>query len=229
MKDPFEVSGNWRPAWLGASVQTLTPKMAAAYGLPGPWGSIVASIADGSPAAQARLGPGDIITSIDGRDRKDSRALMREIVETPAGTTVKLGVWRNGTQNDIPVTLADLPPGWSLPVFLGGGGVPKPDIPAEALVNYGLEMAPIAPDLRARYGIDANRQGVVITAVAIGSEAADLDINAGMVILRVRDTPVSLPEEVLNLVETDRLQKRPFVPMLFWSPAGLRWVPFTLP
>ncbi len=32
-------SGRLKPAWLGARVQSLTPDLAGAYGLPGPWGS----------------------------------------------------------------------------------------------------------------------------------------------------------------------------------------------
>src|SRR6516225_5428753 len=55
--------GNWRPAYLGAGILRLTPDLAAAYGLSGPWGSIIASIRDGGPPALAKLRTGDIITN----------------------------------------------------------------------------------------------------------------------------------------------------------------------
>ena len=218
----------WRPAWMGATVQTLTPDLAAAYGLPGPWGSVIAAVADGGPAAQAKLRRGDIITSMEGKELTDSRALMRAIVETGAGETVRVGIWRDGKQDYVPITLADLPAGWSLPVFLGGAGNPKPDLPPEAFVNFGLQLSAITPDLRAKYKLDPNLQGVVISAVAIGSEAANRQVDAGAVILAVRDTTIATPEEVLTAVDKERQQKRSFVPVLLSVSGGLRWVPFPL-
>jgi serine protease Do len=217
-----------RPAWMGATVQTLTPDLATAYGLPGPWGSIIAAIADGGPAAQAELHRGDIITSMEGKELRDSRALMRAIVESGAGETVRVGVWRDGKQETIPVTLVDLPAGWSLPVFLGGAGNPKPDLPPEALVNFGLQLSAITPDLRSKYNLDPSQQGVVISAVAMGSQAANRKVDAGAVILAVRDTAVTSPDEVSKAIDNERQQKRPFVPILLSVSGGLRWVPFSL-
>jgi serine protease Do len=229
MHDPLATgSKDWRPAYLGASVQALTPSLASAYGLPGPWGSIVASTDKGSPAAEAGLRAGDIITGIDGKDLKDSRALMRAIVESPSGTTIKLDVWRDGRQEAINVTLIDLPAGWSLPAYLEGGGVSPPNIPPEALDNFGLQLAALTPDLRTKFHIDRNAQGVVVTAVAIGSKAADHDIDAGMVILKVRDAAVVSPEDVIKYVNQERQQKRPSVPMLVSNAGALSWVAFSL-
>lgn len=218
----------WRPAWLGATVQTLTPNLAAAYGLPAPWGSIVAAVTDGGPAAQAKLRRGDIITSMEGKRLSDSRALMRAIVETGAGETVKVGVWRDGKEDIVPVTLVDLPAGWSLPVFLGGAGNPKPDLPPEARVNFGLQLSAITPDLRAKYNIDPNQQGAVVTAVALGSVAANNSIDAGAVILAVRDTAITSPADVVKAVDVERQQKSAFVPVLISVPGGLRWVALPL-
>jgi serine protease Do len=62
-------SGKGVLAYMGAQVVSLTPDLAAAYGLPGPWGSIVVKVPDGTAAAQAKLRAGDIITSLE-----DSRA-----------------------------------------------------------------------------------------------------------------------------------------------------------
>ena len=102
-------SGKMRPAYLGAKVQSLTPDLGDAYGLQGPWGSIVQQVQDGSPAAQAKLRAGDIITSFGNKFTKDSRALVRAIVATLPGTTVILGVLRGGNEEIIPVTLTGLP------------------------------------------------------------------------------------------------------------------------
>jgi S1-C subfamily serine protease len=89
-------TGRAKPAYLGAQVQSLSPDLADAYGLPGPWGSVVLKVANGTPAAQAKLLPGDVIISFEDKDARDSRALMRGIVQTLPGTTVALGVVRAG-------------------------------------------------------------------------------------------------------------------------------------
>jgi serine protease Do len=113
-------------------------------------------------------------------------------------------------------------------VFLGGAGNPKPDLPPEAFVNFGLQLSAITPDLRVKYKLDPNLQGVVISAVAIGSEAANRQVDAGAVILAVRDTAVTTPGDVLTAVNNERQQKRAFVPILLSVSGGLRWVPFSL-
>ncbi len=81
-------------------------------------------------------------------------------------------MWRDGKQDDTPVKLADLLAGWSLHAFRGGGGIPKPDLPPEATINFGLQLSAITPELRAKYQIDPSHHGVVVSAVAMGSVAA---------------------------------------------------------
>ncbi len=221
-------SGKMEPSYLGAQVQALTPDLANAYGLPGPWGSIVVDVTDGSPAAHAGLRPGDIITSFGTKFAADSRALMRDIGETIPGTTVNLVVVRGGTEQTVPVTLIGQPAGQSYSTFLGQPGVPKPELPPEATTNFGLEMAAVTPELRAKYKLSEQQQGVVITGVAIGSTAANAKIDAGSVIMRVRNTAVASPDDVQKVVDDERAQKHPFVPMLISEPSGRRWVSLQL-
>jgi serine protease Do len=220
--------GKARLSYLGAQVLPVTSDLASAYGLPGPWGSIITKVQDNSPAAQAKLRAGDIITSFDGKDVTDNRALLRSIVETSPGTMVTLNVWRDGKAEKVSVTLVDLPANQSYGAFLGGAGVAKPDLPPNTFVNFGLEMAAVTPEIRARYNLDAQQEGVVATAVAMGSVAADNGINAGAVIVQVRDTAVVSPDDVLKSVNNEREQKHLSVPILLSEFTGLRWVSFPL-
>ncbi len=215
---------NMKPAYLGVQIQSLTPDLANAYGLPGPWGSIVLKVLDGTPAAQAKLRAGDIITSVGDNFAADSRALLRDIVQTVPGTTVMLGVLRDGTQQRVRVTLTEVPDYALYGTFLGEPGAPKPKLPSEATTNFGLRMAAITPELRAKYHLNDQQQGVVITGIAIGSTAANAKINAGTVIVQVRDTAVASPDDVVKLADGERKQMHPFVPMLIAEPSGLRWV-----
>ncbi len=221
-------AGKLQTGYLGAQIQSLTPDLADAYGLPGPWGSIVVKVTDGSPAAQAGLRRGDIITSFGPKFAPDSRALMRDIVMTAPGTSLALGVLRGGTEQTVPVTLAGLPGNQSYPTFLGQPGVPKPKLPPEATTNFGLEMATITPELRDKYKLDAQQQGVVVAGVAIGSAAANGKINAGSVILQVRDVSVMSPDEVIHAVDQERNSRQTVVPILLSDPSGSRWLALPL-
>jgi serine protease Do len=217
------------PGTIGAGVKAVTPDLAAAYRLPGPWGAVIASIAPAGPAANAKLRIGDVITFYGSKPISDSRALMRAVVESPPGVPVALGLWRDGAMERVVITPEALPTLSDLPVFLGDPGAPKPNVPAEVLANFGLQMAAITPELRNKYGIAADREGVVVTGVGIASEAADRGVGAGLVIQRVRNTAVTTPEQVLALIDTEREHKHPAVPMLIADPVGdgLNWVPFT--
>jgi serine protease Do len=188
----------------------------------------VLKVASGSPAAQANLLPGDVITSFQDKEARDSRALMRNIVETLPGTEVTLGVVRDGKVQKVPVTLGELPAHETYGTFLGEAGIAKPDIPASALVNFGLQLAALTPELRAKYKLDEQQKGALITGVAIGSTAADHDIDAGSVIVQVRRTLVTSPDDLLENIGKEREQKKSSVPMLIAEPSGLRWVPMQL-
>jgi serine protease Do len=213
-----------KPAWLGARVQSLTSDLADAYHLPGPWGSIILEVPDGTPAAEAGLRIGDIITSFGNDFVSDSRALLRHILETVPGTTVTFGILRDNTRQMMPVTLTEVPEAGWWGTFLGEPGAPKPKLSAEATTNFGLQLAAITPQLRATYHLEGPQQGVVITGVAIGSAAANAKINAGTVILRVRNSVVTSPDDVLKAVDDERKQMNPSVPILLVERPGRRWV-----
>jgi S1-C subfamily serine protease len=63
---------------------------------------------------------------------------------------------------------------------------------------------------------------VVITGVAIGSTATNANINAGAVITRVRDAAVTSFDDVVKVINQERQQKHPYVPLLLTEPSGLR-------
>jgi serine protease Do len=220
--------GKGQVAWLGAQVVSVTPELAGAYNLPGPWGSIVAQVPDGTPAAKAQLRTGDIITTFDGKQVSDSRALLRAVIRTEPDKAVRLGILRGGQPMEVPVTLAELPPNQSYGSFLNDPAVAKPDLPPEAFVDFGLLVASITPELRAKYQLSATQQGVVTTGVAIGSAAANKRIDAGTVILRVRDTPIASPAEFRSSIDSERAQKKSFVPLLISQQGALTWVAFAL-
>jgi len=62
-----------------------------------------------SPAGRAGLLAGDIILRVDGRPVEDVGHLMRLIGGAIQGTTIRLAIDRDGTEQDLPVTLGSRP------------------------------------------------------------------------------------------------------------------------
>jgi serine protease Do len=95
--------------WLGVQVQPVTTGIAESLGLKKVQGALVDEAQPDTPAAQAGLRPGDVITSVNGNAIKDSRSLAREISGMAPGTSAKLDILRKGEPQTLTVTLAKMP------------------------------------------------------------------------------------------------------------------------
>lgn len=64
----------------------------------------------GSPSYQAGIGAGDIITSVDGKDLSGMPlAQVRHLLDSPAKTTIELGIRRDGAARRITATTGEFP------------------------------------------------------------------------------------------------------------------------
>jgi len=74
-------------------------------------GLVIVNVTEGSPAAEAGLVQGDIITAIDGEGLDSPRALVEAIQKRNPGEKVTLSVYRtrNGAQREVEVTLGEHP------------------------------------------------------------------------------------------------------------------------
>jgi S1-C subfamily serine protease len=68
-------------------------------------GALVQAVEPGSPADTAGIQAGDLITSINGKAIADGTALQQAIRAQKAGTTVTVGITRNGTPTTLKATL----------------------------------------------------------------------------------------------------------------------------
>src|SRR5579864_3812971 len=106
-------------------------------------GVLVQQVQPGGPADKAGMKPGDIITTLDGRQIKDGDDLVNEIASRRPGSTIRLGYMRDGKQQDATVTIGDRDK-----VFADLGqqtGQPAPDNsgqPGEAKLGIVVHDAP---------------------------------------------------------------------------------------
>ncbi|MGH6702862.1 MAG: Do family serine endopeptidase, partial [Bradyrhizobium sp.] len=101
--------GSVKRPWLGAKLQDVTTDIADSLGLKRPAGALVASVSAGSPAAQAGLKTGDVISTIDGIAVEDPNAFDYRFATKQLGGAAQIGLVRQGRDMTITVALRALP------------------------------------------------------------------------------------------------------------------------
>jgi S1-C subfamily serine protease len=119
-------TGTVKYAYLGLSSEDLFPQLARHLGVPVDHGSIVGSVAPGSPAARAGLVGGtrriafdvqqymvggDVVSKFDGRELNNNYNLVTAVTDANPGQSVTLEVWRGKSKREVRVTLGTRPSG----------------------------------------------------------------------------------------------------------------------
>jgi serine protease Do len=92
--DMLVKDGKVSRGYLGVNIATVTPELAQKEGLPANRGALIAGVQAASPAQQAGLVDGDIVTAINGTEVRTSDVLHKLIATYKPGTTVELEVAR---------------------------------------------------------------------------------------------------------------------------------------
>ena len=90
--DMLVADGKVVRGYLGVNIQTVTQKLAKTQQLGAEHGALVAGVMPGTPAAQAGLTEGDVITQINGTTISSSETLMNTIALLHPGTVITLAV-----------------------------------------------------------------------------------------------------------------------------------------
>jgi serine protease Do len=143
------------------------------------------------------------------------------------GTEAPVTVWRNGKEEQVRVTVAELPADQTA---AAAPATPERTPPGAAveLAGLGLKVAAISPDLKQRFSLRDDARGVVVTDVTAGSSAAERGLTPGDLIIEVQQTRVSNPQEVREQLDRLRKQNRASALLLVENGQGQRFVPLRL-
>jgi serine protease Do len=192
--DQLEEHGHVTWGWLGVAIQNITPSIAKGLGLNAEQstGALVASVVPDSPAAKAGLKSGDVITAAGGHEIKTVHDLPRLVAATPVGTKLDLKVLRNGKEQTVEATIAEMP---QKVAAAEEGQQPSAEQGHQASVALGMQLVPLTPHLRSQLQVPKDVNGVVIDHIANDSPARALGLQAGDVIVSIDQKPVTTPEE----------------------------------
>jgi S1-C subfamily serine protease len=82
--------------WIGVQVRPITAAFADSLGMAEPYGAIFAKPDPDSPAANAGIEEGDVITEIEGSPLRRARDFAKIISAMPPGSLIHLTTFRNG-------------------------------------------------------------------------------------------------------------------------------------
>ena len=203
--------------YLGVGLQAVDEDIGASLSLPKDRGELVNSVVPGGAAARAGLRQGDVIVRVNGREVTPDETVSFLIANTAVGSRVSLDIIRDGRAQRISATVAQRPTEEALAQQLVGpnGGVPMAeDAPVAPGTALGLSLQALNPQIRSAVGLPATATGVIITAVAAGSDASEKGLRRGDLILSVNRQPVTTPAQVLGSVETASRARRTSVLLL---------------
>jgi serine protease Do len=168
--------------WLGVQIQPVTPDIADSLGMKEARGALVSESQGSSPATKAGIKAGDAIIAVDGKPVKGPRDLARTIAGYEPGANVKIAIFRDGKQQDIPVVLGKLPTDQKLAELQksDNGDVAEPT----SLATLGLSVAPSSD-------VGNGSEGVTVVRIDPKGAATQKNIKVGDVILEAQGHSVS--------------------------------------
>ena len=171
--------------WLGIQIQPVTADIADSLGLKDTKGALVAEPQKGSPAADAGIKSGDVITAVNSEPVDGPRELSRKIAGIGPDKKVELTIWHENSQKTVDVTLGTLPGEQQ-----AKADVTPPKDDKAALSSFGLTLAP------AGSVAGAGKDGVVVADIDPDGMAAQKGLQTGDVILEAAGKTVSRPADV---------------------------------
>ena len=209
--------------YLGATVQTLPREAAEGYGLGADTrGAVISEVTPGGPAQRAGLQAGDVILSFNGERVESNSDLTRRVAGTTAGEAMRLEVFRGGRRQVVEARAGTRPTEQEIERLTAGqtpGEEPTPGKPEEAPLPQGVSaagitVAPLDAGLRARFSIDPNVNGLVITEVQRGLRGLAAGLQPGMVMLQINGRAPAAAADWSRAVEEARRAGRNSVALL---------------
>ena len=208
VESALEHGGSIARGYLGVQIQPIGEDIAENLGLKSASGAMVDKVMPGTPAADAGLKTGDVITKLNGQKVEDAADLTRQIGEMKPGAAIELTYMRDGAEKTAQAKLGDQK---NETTAKADSAHTSTD---QATPMLGIKLAP------ANEVAGSGDKGVAIVGVDPDGAAAEQGLAAGQVILDVGGKPVSTPAEVKAEVANAKSQGKKSVLMRIQTAEG---------
>lgn len=101
--------GSAEHAYLGVHAVPLTPDLVEQFNIPVAEGALVAEVAEGGPAGDAGVRPGDVIVGLGDATVRTVEDMLGALRQHKPGETVPIRIVRDGQESTLEVTLGEIP------------------------------------------------------------------------------------------------------------------------
>jgi len=206
---------------LGVRIQPVTEDIAEGLGLKDLKGALVGSVIKDGPAAKAKLQSGDVILKVGDVEVKDQRSLPRIVGDIAVGTKVPVTIWRKGKIFSIPVQIGEYEEAEETSV------IPSPEGGKELLKGlevHGMTLQPLTEEVRQRFDVPKDTQGVLVIDVKPKTSAAEKGIRPGDIIMEISQEEVKTPQQVVDLLKKAEKGNRKSVLLLINRDGESRYI-----
>jgi serine protease Do len=151
-----------------------------------------------------------VIRELDGQKMPDAGELQVEVGQKRPGTTIKLGIFRDGKNMTVPVTLEAMGARDKTDNQVSDAGHSKP--------RWGIGLSDLDDNTRGQIQVPSNVHGAVVDQVTPGSSADDAGLQRGDVIVQVNRKDVQSAADVRDAL--GNVPKGQDALLLVWSTGG---------
>lgn len=206
--------GHLHRAQIGIGLQTITPTLALALGLPRNYGVVISDVLPGSPAAAAGLQIGDVLAALDGRPAENLPFVAFHFFALEYGQKVLLDVLRGKEHLSFDVPVAQPPRDMDQVAALADPE--KSLVPTLGILGVQIDqrIAAMVPDLRDPFGVfvAARSTGATVEVPLLAGDVIRTLNGQPMTTLdRLRSALKSLPPGAPVALQIQRDQKLLFL------------------
>jgi serine protease Do len=195
--------------YMGIGISDVTPENSKFFDVKKAEGAVITQVEPNSPAAKAGLKVGDVISQLDGQAVNDAGELQVEVGQKQPGSTVQLGIVRDGKSMAIPVTLEAMG---------NKNGEEQTASNKEGKPRWGLGLSDLSPDVREQLQAPMEIHGAVVGSVQPGSPADNAGIQRGDIIVEVNRQAVQSAADAAR--ELGKVAPGQDALVLVWSNGG---------
>ncbi|MDB9905283.1 DegQ family serine endoprotease [Oceanospirillaceae bacterium] len=191
----LRATGEVARGWLGVQIQEVSQDLAESFGLDKAAGALIAQVFDNSPALEAGLQAGDVITQINGNEIIMSAQVAHFIGAIAPDQSVVIQLVRDGKSIEVDVVIGHLPK--NIAETLSAAE------PGEYVERIGLRVVALKPEKAKAMRI---RNGIDILEVDAGV-AQELGLKPGDVITSMANQPISSVQQFVELAAALPIQR----------------------